>query len=133
MLIALIINISSYLPVSLQKGIFSVLVIWIEREEQVECRCAFEGKGMIEVYFKVKPWNGDRSSQYWAISYYQTLLFFSFQLSSTSQYVVYFLCFCAGTNTVGFITLLESVEKSSFSVTALLLLLIFFYYSFHFL
>lgn len=59
--------------------------------------------------------------------------FFSFQISSTSQYVVYFLCFCAGTNTVGFIKLLESVEKSSFSVTALLLLLILFYYSFHFL
>lgn len=117
MLITLIINIYIYLPVSSQKWVFSVLVIWIERNEQVECRCAFEEKGMTEVYYKVKPWNGDLlSSQYSAVSYCQTLLFFfSVQISSTSQYLVYFLCFYAGTNTVGFITLLESVEKSFFS------------------
>lgn len=37
----------------------------------------------------------DLSSQYSAISYYHTLLFFlfSFQISNTSQYWVYFLCF----------------------------------------
>lgn len=128
------IYISIYFPVPLQKWVFSVLVIWIEGDEQVECRCAFKERGMTEVCYKVKPWNGDLSSQYSAISYYQTLLFiFYFQISSISQYLLCVLCFCAGTNTVGFITLLESVEKSSFSVTALLLLLILFYYSFHFL
>lgn len=128
------IYISIYFPVPLQKWVFSVLVIWIERDEQVECKCAFKERGMTEVCYKVKSWNGDLSSQYSAILYYQTLLFiFSFQISSISQYLVCVLCFCAGTNTVGFILLLESVEKSSFSVTALLLLLILFYYSFHFL
>lgn len=74
MLIALIIYLSIllgvFLPVSLQKWVFSVLVIWTEKDEQVGCGCAFEEKGVTEVWYKVKPWNGDLSSQYSAISYY---------------------------------------------------------------
>lgn len=60
----------------------------------------------------------DLSSQYSAISFYQTSLFFFKILFSDIQgkFVFGLFCcvFCAGINVVEFITLLESVEKSFF-------------------
>lgn len=80
----------------------------------------------------------DLSSQYSAISYYQTLLFcfvlfFFSDIQGKSIFGVFLCVFCADIYFVEFITLLESVEKSFFSVTVLLLLLILFYYSVNFL
>lgn len=120
------INIYIYSPVSLQWREFIVLVIRIEIDEQVECRCTFKSQSM--------EWR----SQFTIFSNLAlsdfTILFFFSDIQYKSVFGDFFgVFFCAGTNTVGFITLLESIEKSSFSVTAFLLLLILFYYSFHFL
>ena len=82
-----------YLFASFFTKVFSVLVIWIERDEHVDCRCTFEEMGMAEVYYKVKPWNGDLSSQYPAITYYQTLLFFS-DIQYKSVFGVFFVFLC---------------------------------------
>lgn len=68
-----------------------MLVIWIERDEQVECRCASEEKDMTEVYYKVKPWNGDLNSQHYQILPF--LFFFSdIQYRSVFGAFSVFLC-----------------------------------------
>lgn len=137
MLITLIIQIYIFLPVSVQKSVFSVLVIWIKRDEQVECRCAFKEKGMTEVYYKGKPWKKilvHNIQQFHTIRLcHSFFFFFLFRYPGQVRIWCIFCVFCAGINVVEFITLLESVEKSFFSVTVLLLLLILFYYSVHFL
>lgn len=135
MLITLIIQIYIFLPVSVQKSAFDVLVIWIKRDEQVECRCAFKEKGMTAVCYKVKPWkkilvHNIQQSHIITLCYF--FLFFS-DIQCKSIFGVFFCVFCADINVVEFITLFESVEKSFSSVTVLLLLLILFYYSVHFL